>query len=185
MTSEDVMRVADLRAAGVPNHVIEARCRPGGRWQRVLPGVLLLSPEPPTDLQRLRAAQAYAGPGSVITGVAALRAQGVRGLPDSGRVHVLQPESQRLTGYDYVFLERTSRLPHPVRHHGLSLAPPPRAVLDAARREPNPLRLHHLLAAVVRAGLCTAQVLLTELDAGSRRGTAAPRATLRTLLPTT
>ncbi|GAA2670516.1 MULTISPECIES: hypothetical protein [Actinosynnema] len=185
MTSEDVIRTVDLRASGVPSHVIEARCRPGGRWQRVLPGVVLLSADPPTFLQRLRAAQAYAGPGSVITGVAALRAQGVRGLPDSGRVHVLQPESRRLTGYDYVFLERTTRLPQPVRGHGLSLAPPARAVLDAARREPHPLRLHHLLAAVVHAGLCTAQALLTELDAGSRRGTAAPRATLHTLLPAT
>lgn len=180
--TDDVIRAADLRAAGVPGYQIDLKCRPGGPWQRILPGVLLLSARPPTRAQRLRAALVYAGPQAVITGVHALREQGVD-LPEPGQVHVLQPEGRRLAGHDYVLLERTTRLPEAVLRNGLALAGAARAVLDAARREPQPMRLHHLLGAVVRAGLCSVPALLTELEAGSKRGAAAPRSALRALSP--
>ncbi|GGP45378.1 hypothetical protein [Saccharothrix coeruleofusca] len=179
--TDDVIRTADLRAAGVTGHQIDLRCRPGGPWQRILPGVLLLSAGPPTRAQRLRAALVYAGPGAVITGVHALREQGLSHLPEPDRVHVLQPEGRRLTGHDYVFLERTTRLPTAVVRDGLALAGAARAVLDAVRREPQPLRVHQLLGAVVRAGLCGLPALLAELNAGSKRGAAAPRSALRAL----
>ncbi|MFD7652910.1 hypothetical protein ACFV4N_02900 [Actinosynnema sp. NPDC059797] len=177
----DVIKTADLEATGVPGHVIDLKCRPGGPWQRILPGVLLLSAAPPSREQRLRAALAYAGPEAVVTGVDALRAQGLPDLPGAPVIHLLQPATRRRACTPQLLLERTTRPPGTVLHNGLRLAEPTRAVLDAARHEPHALRRHHLLATAVRSGLCTVAGLEAELAAGSKRGSAAPRATLRTL----
>lgn len=177
----DVIKTADLEATGVPRHVIDLKCRPGGPWQRVLPGVLLLGAAPPTREQRLRAALAYAGPEAVVTGVDALRAQGLPDLPTPTVIHLLQPATRRRSCTAQLLLERTTRPPGTVVRSGLRLAEPTRAVLDAARRETHALRRHHMLATAVRSGLCTLAGLEAELDAGSKRGSAGPRAALRTL----
>ncbi|MEU5690184.1 hypothetical protein [Actinosynnema sp. NPDC020468] len=176
----DVTTTSALRATGVPDYRIALRCRPGGPWQRVLPGVVLLSATPPTRAQRVRAAVAYAGEGAVVTGVDALRAHGVP-LPCPPRVHVLQPATRRRSGHEHLRLERTTRPPPPVTKAGIPYAPPARAAADAARSEHHPIRLHHLLTEVIARGLCTPDALLTELAHGSRRGTAAPKAILTTL----
>ncbi|WP_367131947.1 hypothetical protein [Saccharothrix sp. HUAS TT1] len=176
-----VIKASDLKAAGVPAHVIDLKCRPGGPWQRILPGVLLLGAAPPTRDQRLRAALAYAGPRAVVTGIDALRAHGLRSLPPPPRIHLLQPAATRRSCPDHVLVERTTRPPAVVRRSGLPLAEPTRAVLDAARHEPDALRQHHLLATAVREGLCTVRGLTAELNAGSKRGTATPRSALKLL----
>jgi hypothetical protein len=176
--TNDVIKTTDLKAAGLTAHAINLRCRPGGPWQRIRPGVVLLSPMPPTRAQRLRAAVTYAGPGAVLTGVHALKNHGLPVRTEPPHIHILQPASRRKSGEPDILLERTTRLPAVVLHEGLPLATPARATLDAARREQHPLRRHALLAAVVRTGLCTVEALLAELEAGSQRGTAAPRAAL-------
>jgi hypothetical protein len=176
-----VIKTSDLKAAGVPAYVIDLKCRPGGPWQRILPGVVLLGANPPTRAQRLQAALAYAGPRAVVTGVDALNAHGLDALPPPPRIHLLQPATSRRSCPDNVLLERTTRPPGVVHHSGLRLAEPTRATLDAARHEPNPLRQHHLLATAVRSGLCTVTTLTSELNAGSKRGTAIPRTTLHLL----
>ncbi|PSL51450.1 hypothetical protein B0I31_12183 [Saccharothrix carnea] len=176
-----VIKASDLKAAGVPGYVIDLKCRPGGPWQRILPGVVLLSATPPTRTQRLHAALAYAGPKAVVTGVDALHAQGLASLPPPPRIHLLQPATTRRTCPDHVLLERTTRPPRVVRESGLPLAEPTRATLDAARHERDPLRQHHLLSTAVRSGLCTVATLTKELNAGNKRGTATTRATLRLL----
>jgi hypothetical protein len=179
---EGVARSTELRAAGVSSSAIEARCRPGGPWQRLLPGVLLLSNGVPTRRQLLLAAIAYAGPGAVVTGVDALRAAGIRQLAPPEYVHLLLPAERRVTGHDFVQVERTTRVPD-VAADGLELpfAPITRAVLDMARRERDAARLRQLLIEPVRRGLCTVSELRAELDAGSQRGSAAPRAVLRAI----
>lgn len=176
-----VITAADLKATGVPGYVIDLKCRPGGPWQRILPGVVLLGATPPTRAQRLRAALAYAGPRAVVTGVDALHAHGLDALPPPARIHLLQPATTRRSCLEHVLLERTTRPPEVVTRSGLPLAEPTRAVLDAARHEPDVLRQHHLLATAVRSGLCTVATLTRELNAGSKRGTATPRATLKLL----
>lgn len=177
----DVIRTSELKATGVPGYVIDLKCRPGGPWQRILPGVLLLSSGPPTRAQRLRAAVAYAGPGAVITGMDAVRAHGIPTPPPPARIHLLHPATTRRAGVEEVLLERTTRTPQVVVRDGLPLAEPTRAVLDAARHEPHPLRQHHMLATAVRSGLCTVAGLSAELNAGSKRGAATPRSALRAL----
>ncbi|KAA2262860.1 hypothetical protein F0L68_11325 [Solihabitans fulvus] len=176
-----MVRTAQLRAAGVSSSAIEVRCRPGGPWQRLLPGVLLLGNGTPTRRQQVQAALAYAGRGAVVTGVDSLREQGLTHLPLPDQVHVLLPATRKVTGREFVHIERTTRLPPPVYRCGLPLAPPARATLDAARRQPDPVLLHSLLGEVVRHGACTVADLTAELDAGSRRGTAAARNALHWL----
>jgi hypothetical protein len=176
---DGVVRVADLRANGVSGSAIVARCRPGGPWQRLLPGVVLMSGSAPNRRQRLRAALAYAGAGAVITGLDAANLDHDFGIRVGEEVHVLVPASKRTTTNGYVLIERTTRMPALVERDGLLFASVPRAVVDAARRERDAMRLRALLSGPVRCGACSVSDLRVELDAGSQRGSAAPRAALR------
>ncbi|GAA3889004.1 hypothetical protein GCM10022243_62370 [Saccharothrix violaceirubra] len=170
----DIRTTTALLAAGVTRYMLDLRCRPGGPWQRLLPGVVLLAGGPPTRDQLVRAALLYVGVGAALTGVDALRVHGLD-LPPPDRVHVLQPAGRRRAGNHRVLVERTTRLPL------ATVACPVRAAVDAARHDPDPLHQHYLLAKVVDAGLATVTELRTELEAGPRRGTAVPRAALRSL----
>lgn len=55
-----VLNTRVLRELGVSAAEAGERCRPGGPWQMLLPGVYLLRPGPPTSDERLRAALLYA-----------------------------------------------------------------------------------------------------------------------------
>jgi hypothetical protein len=174
---DGVIRSADLRAAGMSNYAVSARTRPSGPWQLVLPGVILMRTGPPTRRQRLRAALAYCGPGSVITGVDALHE-----LACPAGVHILIPAGRRVGCRSYLTVERTTRMPAHVLLRGLPVVPVTRAAVDAARHEHNHARLRALLMTAVRAGRCTWPQLRAELDAGNQRGTAGPRAVLSTVV---
>jgi hypothetical protein len=174
---DGVVRVADLRAAGLSNHALAARCRPSGPWQRILPGVVLLSHAPPSRRQRVRAAMLYTGPHAVLTGTDAMCAHGLA-PPGNDEVLVLIPSARRQTSRAYLTVERTTRLPPAIRRGGLPVAPLARAVVDAARREHDHDRLAALVLEPVRAGACTVADLRVELNAGNQRGTAAVRALL-------
>jgi hypothetical protein len=170
--ADKVITIAELRAHGMTSHAITTRCRPSGPWQRILRGVVLMSATHPTRRQRLRAAVAYAGPESVVSGVDAMRAHGVD-VPLSPDVLVLVPARRRLSSSSYLAVERTIRPPGPVILADLPYAPLPRAALDAARRAANSEQLRALLAAA--ASRCSVAALRAELNAGSQRGTAEVR----------
>jgi len=172
-----VIRSADLRASGFTPHAIATRCRPSGPWQRLLPGVVLLSNAPPTRRQRIRAALTYAGTHAVLTGTDAIAAHGVP-VPPADEVLLLVPASRRVTSRSYLTVERTTRLPTPVRRKGLPTAPLTRATTDAARHEHDRDRLRSVLFAPVQAGRCTLADLRQELNTGNQRGSAGPRAML-------
>lgn len=175
--ADNVITVAELRAQGMTSHAIAARCRPSGPWQRIVRGVVLMSSARPTRRQRLRAAIAYAGPESVVSGIDAMRAHGVD-VPPTPDVLVLVPATRRLVSASQLMVERTTRPPRPVVLADLPYAPLPRATLDAARRTADDRQQRALLAAV--AGRCTVAALRAELNAGSQRGSAAVRALLAT-----
>ncbi|MDT7725169.1 MAG: hypothetical protein QOI21_1745 [Actinomycetota bacterium] len=177
---DGVITTARLRAAGLSPGSIAARCRPDGPWQRLMPGVVLLGTSAPTRRQRLRAVVDWLGPESVITGLDALRAHGAE-LPIPPSVHLLVGANRRVMPAEFMVLQRTTRLPVPVHRNGLPYAPPARAVVDTARRENDPERLHQLLGVPLYWGLCTTAQLRAELDAGNQRGTSAVRNVLRHL----
>ncbi|MDQ7805554.1 hypothetical protein Q5425_17545 [Amycolatopsis sp. A133] len=174
------MNLEQLRRAGVSDRRTRRLCGPGGPWRRLHPGVVLLRNAAPTRQQLLHAALARYGPGVVITGADALQAHGVK-CPASSDIRLLVPTHCRVVACEGVRLARTARLPAPVVVDGLPFAPPARATLDLARSESDPARLRHWLTLPLYWGLCDRQELLTELDAGPQRGTAAVRRVLREL----
>src|SRR5690348_5357241 len=88
-------------ACGFTDSVIHNRIKRGGPWQRLLPGTYFALTGPPTAEQRDLAALLYAGPASVITGRAALRAQGTFGeLPPM--IDVLIPADYRRQSKGFV-----------------------------------------------------------------------------------
>jgi hypothetical protein len=174
---DGVTTTARLRASGLSANRIAARCRPGGPWQRLLPGVVLLGSGAPTRRQLIRAAVAKFGEGAVVTGVDALGALGAR-HPVGRGIHLLVSPDCRISAGAFVVPQRTARLPEPVVVDGIPFAPPARATIDAARQEPDPRRLRQLLKLPLYWGLCTKGALCAELEAGNQRGSAAVRSAL-------
>ena len=68
-----------LLALGMKDNAMQRRVRAGGPWQVLLPGVYLGLTGAPSLPQKEMAALLYAGPGSLITGPAALMYHGLRG----------------------------------------------------------------------------------------------------------
>jgi hypothetical protein len=173
-----VVRVEDLTALGLPRSTIAHRCRAGGPWRRMLPGVVKLHNAPPDRTERRQAALLYAGEGAVLTGLDALELHGMQRMPQpSGPVHVLIPGERRRAGTGLVLAERTDRLPPPPPGRW-PLAPIARAALDAARRLADRDQVRSLLAEVVQRGRCSPAELNAELANGSGRGIRLPREVL-------
>lgn len=156
-------------ASGLSHDLIHRRARPGGRWQRLLPGVYLTVTGSPTTDQRDTAALLYAGPGGALTGISALRRHGLRGMM-SQAVDVLVPGSRRRQSAEYVVVHRTWKLPSLVCYDGpVQFALAARAVADEVRGLQDLTRARAVVAAAVQSRLCTIDQLISELDNGSMR----------------
>lgn len=179
---DDVITVRELELLGVPEATAYRRCRDGGPWQRLGPGIIALHNGEPTWRQKMIAGLLHAGDYSMITGRAALRLYGLRSGPEPDRVHLLISHHRQVRSWGPFHVERTSRMPRPVERVGLAVAPLVRALTDEARLLTDLAAIAELFAEAVRRGLVTPQQLLEELDAGCRKGSAAPRAVLRALV---
>lgn len=174
-----VVRVADLVALGVARSTIAERCRRGGPWRRLLPGVVKLDNGPVTRDDRRRAALLYARGRALITGADALELHGMERMPrPSGPVHLLVPDDCRRAGGGRVLAERTARMPQPPPGRW-PITPIDRAALDHTRRLDDRNLVRAVLAEVVQRGRCSPAQLAAELAAGSGRGSALPRAVLQ------
>lgn len=184
-----VLTTRDLPAHGITPAQARERCRPGGPWQMLLPGVYLLHPEPPTVAERLGAALRFAagpdgdgpdgpgpdGPGpdsgpdgaapAVLTGPAALALHGFAAADAAAqRVDVLVPRTRRLRSAGWVSVVRCHALPRPVERRGFPVAPVPRALADAVGRATDAGRVRALLTEAVRGGHCDAEAVVRELS---------------------
>lgn len=117
----------------------------------------------------------------VVTGFEAARHYGLKNTLAGQTVHVLIPERHQIKSTKFTVVERTIHMPDKRVIDGVPLAAPARAVLDATRRirEVDPVRA--ILIEAVESGLCTVTELSAELESGSKRGTALPRAVLKEL----
>jgi hypothetical protein len=175
-----VARAEELIGLGVPGRSVYRRCEPGGPWQRVLPGVLVLGTSPPTPTQLVQAALRYAEPDAVLTGPHALVLHGMRSVPPIARapVHVLVPKQRALRGSPRLIVERTTRMPKPQACKGFLIAPLERALLDTVRQFNVVEQVRPLLdEAVWRLGV-PPNLISTEMASGTSRGTALPRRVL-------
>jgi hypothetical protein len=176
------IKVATLAELGVLPRTAYRRCVPGGPWQRLLPGVVLLGNMTPTRRQLVEAALLYAGPDSVITGLESCRWHGLRDIPSEPQIHLLVPHDHKARCVDYVIVERTTRMPQRTVRDRVSLAPLARSVLDACRRIRSHGPVRALLAEAVQRGRLAPCQLVYELEAGSQRGTAVPREVLKDIV---
>ncbi|HET7012417.1 MAG TPA: hypothetical protein VFI65_00800 [Streptosporangiaceae bacterium] len=156
-------------AAGWTEGTLRYRTRPGGPWRLVLPGIYLSANGPLAAGQREIAAALYAGPGCVLTGLAALRQQGVR-VPSTDLIDVLIPASIKRQSLGFVRVHRTTRMPdHGFVLDGIRWALAARAVADAARGEFDVREVRAVAADAVQGGKCTISQLAEELRAGPKR----------------
>ena len=164
--------------SGMTEAALRHRLRPGGPWRIVLPGIYLATAGLPTVGQREMAALLYCGPGSAITGMAALDRRGIR-VPQSGEIDVLVPASTRRQAVGFVRVHRTGRMPGQVwLSDGLRYAPTARSVADAVRGWTDQRAIRAVVAAAVQRGRCTVRDLADELAAGPKRGSGGFRAAL-------
>jgi hypothetical protein len=190
---------AQLRGRGVTTADTNERCRPGGPWQRILPGVFLLRPGPPTPEERLHAALLYSArtpaarttaripaqpvsdeprttqppADALVTGLAALALHGFTSAPplDSiDTIDVLVPRLRRLRSTGCVRIVRTTVLPAPVFVAGVPVSPVPRALADAAAELTDAEAVRGLLTEAVRRGYCEPRAVVEELTAARLLG---------------
>ncbi|WP_432191117.1 hypothetical protein [Streptomyces sp. bgisy027] len=184
-----VMTAAQLKSHGVATAEMNEQCRPGGPWQQLLPGVLLLHPGPPTGEERLHAVLMYASrertpgvpaqpnageehpapayPEVMITGLAALTLHGFSGTPPLtalDTVDVLVPRLRRLRSAGCARILRTAALPTPRQVTGLPVAPVPRALADAVAELTDASAVRRLLTEAVRGRHCEPASVVRELN---------------------
>ncbi|MFD2466669.1 hypothetical protein [Amycolatopsis silviterrae] len=176
-STHQAIRAMTLESLGMNSKVIYRRCLPGGTWQRLLPGVILLHNNDPTPDQLVHAALLYAGESAIVTGEEACLRYGLR-LPSADgprQVHLLVPHRKKLNSAEFVTIERTRYLPAPWQRDGVPLAPIVRAATDLVRRTRNSESVSRILIEAIQRGSCSPQALAEELNRGSQRGTAIPR----------
>ncbi|MFI6038805.1 hypothetical protein ACIBBD_32665 [Streptomyces sp. NPDC051315] len=184
-----VMTAAQLRSHGVSSGETGERCRPGGPWQQILPGVYLLHPGRPTSEERLHAVLLYAArevstsgvpvqpgagephrpvyEGAMITGLAALTLHGFTSAPSLvslEEIDVLVPRPRRLRSTGCAHVVRTPDLPAPEQVTGVPVAPVPRALADAVSRLTDAGAVRRLLSEAVRGGHCEPAAVVRELN---------------------
>lgn len=170
-----VITRAQLRSAGVADGTVAKRCAPGGPWQHLLPGVVLLNNGYPSHSQRVAAALAYGGPHSLLTGSAGLNAHGIGPNPPSNEVHILVPHSVQRASVRFVRSERTWRIPEVSVQNGLRCAPIARSVVDTTRAIRDRARCTAIIAEVLRHRSVSLEELAIELAEGPRRYSATSR----------
>jgi hypothetical protein len=179
---DGVIAVCVLVALGIPESTVYRRCRAGGPWQLLAPGVVLLNTGTPTRRQYLRAALVHGGVGTVVTGLDAARAHGLRRGELPEHVHVLIPGGRQVRSVRNIVVERSCRIPtSPLVRDGLPVAPLERCVLDAVRRLRDESDIAAILTEPVQRRMVLKETLEDELEAGCRKGTATPRKILRAI----
>ncbi len=173
-----VVSRAQALACGVSRGRLDRLVRPGGRWQRILPGVYVTTNGAVTPDQRAMAALLHAGPKSMLTGAVAVRRHRVR-CPGLNEVDVLVPADVRVRSTGFVRIIRTNRMPEKCfRTRQIRFALLARAVADAARPMPWFGDGRAVVAEVIQHARCDLAALITELDEGPIAGSRFYRAAL-------
>lgn len=197
----DVITREQALGCGLTRSGLAHRIRAAGPWQVLLPGIYLTVTGRPDHDQLDMAALLYAGPGSLLTGRAALRRHGLPPQDSPGTdpgIDVLVPAGRQRRSRSFVTVQRTTRMPAGITVAGvISYAPAARATADALRQMTDIRQARALTAAVLASGACSAEQLERELAEGPIRRSAllrevisgirgasgaAPRSALRTLL---
>jgi hypothetical protein len=198
MRQHGLVTRAQLLAAGVTDSHVRAHLR-ARRWQRLTAGLYVSFTGRLGPGHRMIGACLHVGPGSQVSGAAALRWHGLRYAPVVDDVAVLAPAACRR--YSVPGLARVVQTSRPDRrehrHGAVTVVSVARAVADSAREMRSPRAVRALVAEAVQRGLTTVPQLVAEVEDGRRNGSAhlrravaevadgtrsAPEAELRALL---
>jgi hypothetical protein len=148
----------------------------GRNWRTVMPGVVAAFTGPLDPVQRLIAAQLFAGPAGVVSSWTAASWHGVESARHPSIIRVTVPERQAARRCGSVVVSRTRRPDLKAWEGGpLLIASRARAVVDAAREVPGERRAGAIVVEAVQRGIVTAQALRHELESGPRKGSAQVR----------
>lgn len=126
----------------------------------------------PTTLQQEMAALLYAGPGSLITGPAALRSHHIR-CELTEIVDVLVRAGRQRRDTKFVQLHRTNRMPARIWEAGpVRYVPASRAVADAVRALTSLRDVRAVVADAIQRDKCAISSLAAELVKGPNKGSA-------------
>ena len=165
-------------ACAITEEALRRRIRDAGPWQVLLPGIYAVTTGTATPAQREMAALLYAGPGSVLTGQAAMAAHGIS-AHDGTVVDVLIPAGRKRRDHSFVHVLRTSKMPGVVYKTGeCRYVPPARAVADAARQLSDVRDVRTIVAAAVQRRTISVADLAAEIRTGPTSGSARVRAVL-------
>jgi very-short-patch-repair endonuclease len=165
-------------ACGMTPDQLRHRIRPGGPWQRLLPGVYLTVTGTPTRRQHEVGALQCGGADSVLTGTAALAHHGVR-VREGRPIIVLVPAGKIRQNQGLVRIWPTTRMPEFVFTDGaVRFADAARAVADAARELGSFREVRAVTADAVQRGRCRIDQLAEELAHAPVRQSAWLRRTL-------
>lgn len=152
------------------DRAIDYRLRPGGPWQRVLPGIYLAHTGSISLHQQQVAALLYAGKESALTGAIAARRHGVE-CPGLKAIDVLVPADSRRQNRGFVRVFRTTRMPENLQQTGtIKFVPSVRAVADAARLMTRLEDVRAVVSSALQRGTCSFQELARELKDGPSAG---------------
>ena len=169
---EQVISRTEAFNCGMSVEQVQWRIRPGGPWQRLLPGVYLTATGTPTRVQTEIAALRYAGPGSALTGTASLRRHGVR-VPESKALAVLIPGGRVRENRSFVRVWPTARMPEFVMADGaVRFTQAARAVADASRELGSLREVRAVTADAVQRRACRLDQLIEELTHAPMRQSA-------------
>jgi hypothetical protein len=167
---------AQLASLSVPRSTIAWSEQVGGMFTWVLPGVHRFEGSGPLSRdQENLGSVLYAGFGSMLSGARALELFGVRAarrrsFGGDQRGLVLVPHERKRSSREFVRIERTLWLPEPRTVGHVPVAPPARAVLDAARACTVEEDVRALIFEVVQRGITTPEALSDERIRGQIRG---------------
>lgn len=165
-----VLTRSQALACGIPHSTVNVWCRPGGKWQKMLPGVYLTVTGKHTLDQRQVAALLYAGTASVITGPAAMRLHRLRS-PGPDTIDVLVPWTVQRQSIAFVRIHRTRRMPGFYTSGSIRFVRAARAVADAARQFASLEDVRSVVAEAVQKRACTIGEIGLELDNGPSHDT--------------
>lgn len=173
---------SQMAGMSIPRSTVATLTRPGGPLRRVLPATYALGGSELTPRRRESAALLYAGRPALLTGSAAVRAYGLRYLPDdpaSAPVHVLIEHHRTRASRGFARVERTLRFPPAIERGGRPLAPLPRALFDTARHCQDLRATRAMLLEALTQNRTSPAQLEREIRAGQRRWTAILRQVVR------
>ena len=170
---------AQALECGVSRGRLDHLVGPGGRWQRILPGVYVVNTGAVSVDQRAMAALLYAGPKSLLTGAVAVRRHRLQ-CAGLNQVDVLVPEDVRVRSAGYVRIVRTGRMPTKCyRTQRIRFVLLPRAVADATRPMTSLGDVRAVVAEAIQKGRCDLASLVAELNDGPVAGSRFYRVALR------